>query len=102
MPVGIPIPGQVKWTAERYFWNWGEVLAHVYFGPEKKFIGAVRLCGMSEYAKNDLLASKGSGRQFELWFKELCTVEEYGTLCEQVRAKDIDYDLDNTNVHILR
>lgn len=99
MPTGVPIPGQSTHTTEGYFWNWGEVLAHVYFGPERKFIGPVRICGMSDEAKGDLLGSKPRGsekRKFEVWFRDLCTVEEYEQLCDKVGMQTFVWQC-NTN-----
>lgn len=84
MPIGIPRPGNCMYTKKGYWWNWGEILVHVYFGPDKKPVGPVRICGMNDEVRGDLLGSKGSGREFEMWFKELCTAEEYTFLCNQV------------------
>ncbi|KAJ5290660.1 uncharacterized protein N7443_010913 [Penicillium atrosanguineum] len=70
-----------------YFWNQGEVLVHVYFGPGKNFVGIVRLCGLTSGPISELLASKratGSGVQTEMWFKEVCTKSQYDALCDQV------------------
>lgn len=86
MPIGVPMPGQSQKTTEGYWWNWGEVLGHVYFGPDKKRVGPVRLCGMDDAVRGDLLGSKGPGRTFEVWFKDLYTVAEYSSLCDQVSA----------------
>lgn len=84
MPIGVPILGQSQRTKEGYFWNYGEILAHVYFGSDKEAIGAVRICGMSDRAKTDLLGSKGPGRKFEFWFNELYTKDEYSALTDKV------------------
>lgn len=86
MPTGKPIPGSSMTTRNGYFWNYGEVLAQVFYGPEKKMVGSVRLCGMDNCAKNDVLGSKGPSRTFDMWFKDLCTIYEYTTFCEKVRA----------------
>lgn len=84
MPIGFAVPGNCIYTKTGYWWNWGEALVHVYFGPNKKFVGPVRICGMNDAVKGDLLGSKGSGKEFEMWFKELCTFEEYRFLSDQV------------------
>ncbi|KAF3387552.1 hypothetical protein F1880_001280 [Penicillium rolfsii] len=82
MPIGRPESGCRRFITNGYFVNKGEVLAHIYFGTEKHFIGAVRLCGLSTEVKQDLLAAKQTGK-FEMWFKHLCTPEQYATLCRE-------------------
>ncbi|KAJ5132992.1 hypothetical protein N7448_007150, partial [Penicillium atrosanguineum] len=75
-----------------YFWNQGEVLVHVYFGPGKNFVGIVRLCGLTSGPISELLASKratGSGVQTEMWFKEVCTKSQYDALCDQTPYNDV-------------
>lgn len=82
MPVGKFVPGGVK-TSNGYFFNPGEALAHIFFGPERKPVGAVRICGMNPKAKADMLASKEKrGTHFEMTF-HLCTLEDYRYICEQ-------------------
>jgi hypothetical protein len=84
MPIGQPEPDCMTFSGNKYFVNRCEVLAHIYFGAEKHLIGAVRLCGMSPEVKQDLLAAKGrrSGK-FEMWFKDVCTPDQYATLCRE-------------------
>lgn len=82
MPIGKCRPGVLK-TSNGYFFNPGEVLAHLYFGPERKFVGAVRVCGMNPKAKTDMLASKPKNRHFDMAFVGLCSIDDYGYLCEQ-------------------
>ncbi|KAJ5167691.1 uncharacterized protein N7482_003285 [Penicillium canariense] len=85
MPIGVPEKNSMKFK-NGYFVNRCEVLAHVYFGPEKVFVGVVRLCGLTSDVKKDLLASKGAKRgsfgNFEMWFKNICTHDEYTALCK--------------------
>lgn len=81
MPIGKPGPG-TKFFHGHYFVNPGEVLAHVYFGPERHFVGAVRLCGLSSRTKLDLLAAKGRNSKFEMWFEHSCTKAQYDALCQ--------------------
>ncbi|KAJ5623917.1 hypothetical protein N7510_000226 [Penicillium lagena] len=68
-----------------YFCNPGEVLAQVYVGPQKKYVGPVRLCGASTH--RDVIAQlvkNNRGLQLEVWFRYLCTFEEYSDLCPKV------------------
>lgn len=82
MPLGIP-DDTVCFVKNGYFYNQGdhEVLAHVYFGVDKKYIGPVRLCGHRAAAKYDLLRN---GDPREMWFKDMCTWEEYEELSRDV------------------
>jgi chromo domain-containing protein 1 len=84
MPVGKFLHNGGKWTAGGYFWNSGEALVHVFFGPEKDFVGVVRICGMGDTLKYDLISSKGRGKTLEMWFKDVYTKSEYDKLCDQV------------------
>lgn len=81
MPIGQPGPG-ARFLTGNYFVNPGEVLAHVYFGPERHFVGAVRLCGLSRATKQDLLAAKRRSSKFEMWFEHACTKAQYDALCQ--------------------
>ncbi|KAJ5584696.1 uncharacterized protein N7459_004496 [Penicillium hispanicum] len=98
MPVGRPLSGAIL-TRNGYFFNRDEVLAHVYFGAQKKYIGAVRLCGQTLVAKMNLLATKGPGQTFEMWFQHTfwCnawmegfsdTNEELFTMAESLRVQN--------------
>jgi chromo domain-containing protein 1 len=69
----------------RYFCNPGEALVQVYWGPEKKYVGPVRVCGASKYrAVTSTLMKDGPGSRIEMWFRYLGTFEEYSALCPQV------------------
>ncbi|KAJ5178756.1 hypothetical protein N7492_001966 [Penicillium capsulatum] len=84
MPLGERKPGAIV-TGNGHFFNPGEVLAHVLFGPERKPVGPVRICGMNPKAKVDMLAYKGKkNRNYEMAFHSLCTRDEYGYLCDQI------------------
>ena len=90
MPAGMPLPG-AKFTGNGYFFNPGEILAHVSFGPDKRPVGAVRLCGANPRSKIDLLSSKPKMFQkFEMWFKNTCTDEEYEYLCQGVSIPTLE------------
>lgn len=65
------------------FWNPGEILIHMFYGPAKEEIGSARICGLRSAQKDTLLAGKKQTR-FDLWFQHLCTYEEYRMLCEKV------------------
>ncbi|KAJ6011449.1 hypothetical protein N7451_002861 [Penicillium sp. IBT 35674x] len=84
MPLGIP-DDTVCFVKNGYFYNQGdhEVLAHVYFGVDKKYIGPVRLCGHRVAAKYDLLRN---GDPREMWFKDMCTWEEYEELSRDIKV----------------
>jgi hypothetical protein len=86
MPIGVFQPGPGARRVGNYFWNSGEALVHVYFGPEKYFVGVARLCGMTNELKSEFLASKLSGQsgETEMWFREYCSKVEYDQLCDQV------------------
>ena len=65
------------------FWNPGEVFVYMYFGPEKKSIGPVRLCGLSNITKSRIMNTK-KGRRIEIWFQDICTLDDYRHLCDRV------------------
>ena len=84
MPVGKPGLG-ARFFHSTYFANPGEILAHIYFGPEKHFIGPVRLCGLTSEERAELLVAKdarGRSKKLEMWFRDLCTRDQYETLCK--------------------
>lgn len=70
------------------FWNPGEVFVYMYFGPDKKSIGPVRLCGMSGPTKTRIMQTK-TERRIEIWFQELCTPDDYKYLCSRVSFHNI-------------
>lgn len=65
MPIGKPGEGAMI-TRNKYFWNPGEVLAHLYFGPDRTYLGAARVCNVTLGAKNEVLASKPRQQKLEL------------------------------------
>ncbi|CAG8161091.1 unnamed protein product [Penicillium nalgiovense] len=61
----------------------GEVLVHMFIGPDKRPLGAFRLCGIRPAVRQCLIFAKNrKTHQVELWFKHICTVREYRRLCE--------------------
>lgn len=65
------------------WWNRGELYVTIYLGPEKLEIGDVRLCGIPFEKARGIFKMK-VGRVIELWFKDLCTLDEYNALCHGV------------------
>lgn len=61
-----------------------EILVDVYFGPMRREIGPLRLCGLDRLVKNDLvrIGRNPDGPNFEIWFKDVCTAEEFDRLRE--------------------
>ncbi|KAJ5787684.1 Chromo domain/shadow [Penicillium paradoxum] len=83
MPFREPGRGCVR--EDIYWWDQslGEVLIHVFVGPDKEHLGAFRLCGISRATKVALVKGKNfKTNQVEVWFKHMCTVREYEQLCE--------------------
>jgi chromo domain-containing protein 1 len=81
LPRRNPQPGSYKMKDR--FWNRGEVLIHMFYGPDKTEIGSARICGLPPQYKKRLVDTKKTPR-FDLWFQHLCTYEEYSILCEEV------------------
>jgi hypothetical protein len=67
-----------------------EALMHIYFGPEKRYIGPVRLCGIYRHVKKDLIVSGKSKRsnRLEVWFRHLCTAAEF----ERLSTPSVSFD----------
>lgn len=88
-------PGCVR--ISKYFCNQalGEILVHVFIGPDKSPRGAFRLCGIRSDVKQSLISAKNpKTHQVEVWFKHLCTVREYERLCESsVSIRSINLSL---------
>lgn len=70
----------------------GEVLVHMFIGPDKRPLGAFRLCDIRQDVRKSLISTKNlKTNQIELWFKHLCTVREYERLCESsVSIRSVD------------
>jgi hypothetical protein len=70
----------------------GEVLVHMFIGPDKRPLGAFRLCDIRQDVRQSLISTKNlKTNQVELWFKHLCTVREYERLCESsVSIRSVD------------
>ncbi|PYH99931.1 hypothetical protein BO71DRAFT_341857 [Aspergillus ellipticus CBS 707.79] len=78
--------GPLAKTVHGRFCNPGEVLIHMYYGPDKKMIGAARLCGLGLVTIQKLVQSK-NGPWIEIWFQHLCTFEKYQALCDNLLRK---------------
>ncbi|KAL3454670.1 hypothetical protein BJX65DRAFT_260986 [Aspergillus insuetus] len=85
MPPRIPgLKAKFVRSTRGRFWNFGEFYVSMYFGPDKQDIGNARLCGIDfRYAKK-ILSTKLDDK-IEIWFRYLCTLDEYQQLCEQSR-----------------
>lgn len=70
-------------NSQTRFWNHGEVFVNMYLGPEKRFIGPVRLCGLSPMSRSRVIQSKKDSK-IDVWFQQICTLDEYRELCNRV------------------
>ncbi|OQE42055.1 hypothetical protein PENCOP_c004G05776 [Penicillium coprophilum] len=68
----------------------GEALIHVFFGPNKRPLGAFRLCGICPAVQQSLIFAKNPNtHQVEVWFKHLCTVRDYERLCKASETNSV-------------
>ncbi|KAJ5502545.1 Chromo domain/shadow [Penicillium fimorum] len=68
----------------------GEALIHVFVGPNKRPLGAFRLCGIRSPVQQSLILTKNPNtHQVEVWFKHLCTVRDYERLCESTEVNSV-------------
>lgn len=77
-----PMP-RAKFLDPNHFANPGELLVRVFFGPNKSWIGFARLCGASSQSLRRL-QSKRDEEPLEMWFRHICTRNEYDNLCKNV------------------
>ncbi|OJJ43234.1 hypothetical protein ASPZODRAFT_136444 [Penicilliopsis zonata CBS 506.65] len=64
--------------SKKYRFALGEILVFAYYGPEKTEIGPVRICGANRRTKINLLRHKKTrDENVEVWFRDVCTPEEY-------------------------
>jgi len=70
-------------NSQSRFWNPGEIFVNMYLGPEKRFIGPVRLCGLNPRSRSRVMQSKKDNK-IDVWFQEICTIDEYRELCNRV------------------
>ena len=80
MTVPKMLPSQVR----KRNWDQGDVMATVYYGPSKERVGQVRLRGVSKQTRANLLSVSS---RVTIWFKYLCTVEEYEVLSHNVSSE---------------
>ncbi|KAL4916091.1 hypothetical protein BDW62DRAFT_203094 [Aspergillus aurantiobrunneus] len=66
------------------WWNLGEYYVSMYFGPEKLDIGNARVCGIGYEDARGLYKMK-SGKIIELWFRDVCSLDDYHALCDGMR-----------------
>lgn len=87
-------PG-VRTIPDGYWWDnfQNELLIHLYFGPEKKFIGPLRLCGLDWSVKKILMkeGKRPGSNSYEVWFEHLFTLEEFQRLC----IPHVSFDFEN-------
>lgn len=67
----------------------GDILVTLSYGPDKRHVGPVRLCGLRAETKTRLLSKKRDAdgvrhRELEVWLQHLLTSEEYDKLCLNV------------------
>jgi chromo domain-containing protein 1 len=90
MPARIP---QGSRNIAGYWVPKGETLIHIFIGPDKRLMGAFRVCGIDLDVQRSLIMSKNRNtHRVEVWFKDLCTVREYERLCESsvsARSRDV-------------
>lgn len=79
MPRRIPGPNARHFPNGLWF-NPQEALMTMSFGPDKKFIGPTRVCGMPSHFQ-DLVRNKPPGdRELQVHFEHLCTIDEFPQL----------------------
>ncbi|KAJ5373021.1 Chromo domain/shadow [Penicillium concentricum] len=89
------MPARMAWPPIRLkigqYWCFkGEALIHVFVGPNRRPLGAFRLCGIrSQVQQSLILANKMNTHQVEVWFKHLCTVRDYERLCESSEMNSV-------------
>ncbi|KAE8152421.1 hypothetical protein BDV25DRAFT_67492 [Aspergillus avenaceus] len=84
LPDRKPDPG-ARWVKPNRFANQGELVASLYYGPDKKEIGETRLCGLDGETRNHFMKTKRGGPRLEVWFQNLCSLPDYKTLCKNTR-----------------
>jgi hypothetical protein len=80
MPRRIPGPNARQLPNGLWFNPKKEAFITMSFGPDKKFIGPTRVCGMPLQFQ-DLVRSKPPGdRELQVHFEHLCTIDEFAQL----------------------
>ncbi|EAW08490.1 putative Chromo domain protein Chp1p [Aspergillus clavatus NRRL 1] len=83
LPSRTPGPKAIYTRRHNYFWNPGEIMVDMFYGPDKKEIGPARLCGLSQTSRAKLMTSKKAHR-IEARFQHVCNMEEHDILCASV------------------
>ncbi|KAJ5790890.1 Chromo domain/shadow [Penicillium psychrosexuale] len=74
----------------KYWCVKGDALVNMFMGPDRKFLGAFRLCGIRTDIQKSLVMTKNpKTKQVEVWFRHLCTVGEYERLCESSATNSV-------------
>ncbi|KAL4949659.1 hypothetical protein BDW69DRAFT_173898 [Aspergillus filifer] len=87
LPPRKPTRKARKVNAYRW-WNYGEYYVTMYFGPEKQEIGNARLCGIGFEEGRGIYQTK-VGKTIEIWFRDLCSLDDYQALCEGMPNRKI-------------
>lgn len=87
LPPRVAKPGHFKIKGR--FLNAGEILIHMFYGRDKTEIGSARICGLPPQVKQRLVQTKPKHR-FDMWFKHLCTFQEYNFLQKEVSMLEFE------------
>ncbi|KAL4889947.1 hypothetical protein BDV59DRAFT_100581 [Aspergillus ambiguus] len=80
-------PGpKAKRAGQDLWWNPGEVLIHVYYGPDRQEIGPARLCGLRWPFQEQLIRPRRSTPQLNIWFQHLSNLADYQIQFDNVRS----------------
>ncbi|RAK74876.1 putative Chromo domain protein Chp1p [Aspergillus fijiensis CBS 313.89] len=69
--------------------GFGELLVRILYGPDKRIIGAARLCGLGSKIRGQLLRHK-RGHSLDIWFQHVCTLDQYQTIAPNAMGRAYD------------
>ncbi|OJK01169.1 hypothetical protein ASPACDRAFT_25704 [Aspergillus aculeatus ATCC 16872] len=69
--------------------NSGKLLVRILYGPDRRMIGAARLCGLESRIRAQLLRHKG-GHSLDIWFQHVCTLDQYQTIAPNAMGRAYD------------
>ncbi|KAL5336269.1 hypothetical protein BJX70DRAFT_373160 [Aspergillus crustosus] len=89
VPLRIPGPNDIIIPSEppRWFNKDMDMYVSMYFGPNKLDIGNARLCGLTWEVRKKIWKLK-KGKKIDIWFRDLCNLDDYYKLCSQVKHND--------------
>ncbi|KAL4802784.1 hypothetical protein BDV18DRAFT_61155 [Aspergillus unguis] len=65
------------------WWNPGELYVQLYFGPDRVFLKEARICGIDHKKATGIFKLKSERtKKIEVWFSDLCTLDQYQVLCD--------------------